>query len=351
MQNIKINNKEKIIDFFLRNSSGKSSEIHAFLKQQDSTVSLVTIKRSLSALSKQGLLNILGTGPATSYEISIKGRVMATIDPKAYCALEPDKRYGFDNYNFNLIKNITFNLFTESEVQRLESATAAYKEKINGLSNTLHEKELERFVIELSWKSSKIEGNTYTLLDTEKLIVNGIEAPNRSKKEAIMILNHKKAFSYIYENHVSFKNFSKKDLEEVHSLLIKDLDVSRNIREKQVGIIGSRYMPLDNKYQLSEAVDDLIKCVRNTESDYAKALIILLGLSYIQPFEDGNKRTARLMTNAILLAHGLSPLSYRNVDEEDYREAILVFYEINSIIPIKKIFIEQYEFATKNYSL
>ena len=83
---------------------------------------------------------------------------------------------------------------------------------------------------------------------------------------------------------------------------------------------------------------------------YAKALVALLGLSYLQPFEDGNKRTSRIMANALLLAHGCAPLSYRSVEEREYREAMLVFYEINSLMAFKKIFIDQYEFAARNYA-
>ena len=86
------------------------------------------------------------------------------------------------------------------------------------------------------------------------------------------------------------------------------------------------------------------------ETPYAKALVSLLGISYIQPFEDGNKRTSRLMANALLMAYGCAPLSYRSVDENAYREATLVFYELNSIVSFKKIFIEQYDFAAHNYS-
>lgn len=84
---------------------------------------------------------------------------------------------------------------------------------------------------------------------------------------------------------------------------------------------------------------------------YSKALVALLGISYVQPFEDGNKRTARLMANALLLAHRLIPLSYRSVDEKQYRDATIVFYELNSIIPFKKIFINQYDFAARNYAV
>ena len=89
--------------------------------------------------------------------------------------------------------------------------------------------------------------------------------------------------------------------------------------------------------------------VSRMETSYSKALLALLGISYIQPFEDGNKRTARLMANALLLAHGLAPISYRSIDENDYRESMLVFYELNSVVPFKTIFIDQYVFAARNY--
>ena len=82
---------------------------------------------------------------------------------------------------------------------------------------------------------------------------------------------------------------------------------------------------------------------------YSKALTALVGLSYIQPFEDGNKRTARLVCNAILLVSNYAPLSYRSVDENYYRESILVFYEKNSLLSMKDIFTEQYIFSTQNY--
>ncbi|MEK7530034.1 MAG: Fic family protein, partial [Patescibacteria group bacterium] len=85
------------------------------------------------------------------------------------------------------------------------------------------------------------------------------------------------------------------------------------------------------------------------QTQYAKALVALVGVSYIQPFEDGNKRTSRLMADALLLTHGYAPLSYRSVNEKEYREAMLVFYELNSLPPIKRIFITQYDFAARNY--
>jgi fido (protein-threonine AMPylation protein) len=123
------------------------------------------------------------------------------------------------------------------------------------------------------------------------------------------------------------------------------------LRKNPVGVVGSIYRPLDNIHQLAEGIDELSSVVSRMTTPYAKALIALLGISYLQPFADGNKRTSRIFANAILLAHGRAPLSYRSVSEDDYREAMLVFYELNSIVPMKKIFIEQYVFSANNYAV
>ena len=166
-----------------------------------------------------------------------------------------------------------------------------------------------------------------------------------------MILNHKDAFNFIRENAAQFINLTKKNLEELHAILVKDLSVGLGLRRKPVGVVGSIYQPLDNFYQISEAVDDLSAAITKMTSPYAKALVALLGIGYIQPFEDGNKRTSRLMAHALLLSHGCAPLSYRSIGVEEYRSAMLVFYELNSIVPFKKLFIGQYDFAVKNYSV
>ncbi len=329
----------------------QSSELHEELKNFGENISLVTVKRALSELAENDFLKISGSGRSTSYELSVAGRVLSDVDAKRYVAVEPDKRYGFGQYNFDLLANFPTDIFIEEELQRLEAATTMYKKRTENISDTIQKKELERLVIELSWKSSKIEGNTYTLLDTEKLILENKETLGYSKSETQMILNHRDAFSYIHSHAAQFQTVTRKNLEEIHSIIVKDLNVNLGFRSRAVGIIGSIYRPLDNIYQIIEAVDGLSKMVSKSETPYAKALLALLGISYIQLFEDGNKRTSRLMTNALLISHSLVPLSYRSVDEEEYKSAILVFYELNSIVPMKKIFIEQYEFAAQNYAV
>ncbi len=347
---MKIDQKQlKILFIILKNTAISSSAIHAEIEEGGDGISLVTVKRALSDMTASGLLVVSGSGPSTVYKASVLGRLFTPVDAGEYCAIEPDKRFGLDRYNFELFSAVPANIFEEEELKIFDSATAEYKKRTKSVSAVIQKKELERLIIELAWKSSKIEGNTYTLLDTEKLILENQEAVGHDKKEARMILNHKDTFTFIRQNLPFFKKFTRANLEKLHSILVKDLNVDLELRKKPIGVTGSKYQPLDIGYQIEEAVRELSKAISRMTTPYAMAMLALAGISYIQPFEDGNKRTARFMANALLLSYGFAPLSYRSVDENEYREAMLVFYEVNSLMPLKKIFINQYEFAATNY--
>lgn len=314
--------------------------------------SLITVRRELATLTEAGYLIQQGKGRGVSYSLSTKGRLFTPIDAKQYCLIEPDQRHGDTGFDFNFFEHMPTSLFSQEELNLLKQKTSYYQNRSSNSSLTIHQKELARFIVELSWKSSKIEGNTYTLLDTERLLVEGIPAAGHSPDEATMIINHKKAFDFIMAHTGRFRSaIDQHTIEEVHRLLVVDLNVPKGIRRGAVGVTGSTYLPIDNEYQIREALESLYAAVAPMTDPYSKALLLLAGLSYIQAFEDGNKRTARLSTNAILLAHNLAPLSYRNVDEVSYREAMLVFYETRSIMPIKEIFISQYVFAAEQYLL
>jgi fido (protein-threonine AMPylation protein) len=343
--------EEKIIEILLEHTSFASSGIHEALVKRGENISLITVKRALSDMAGRNILLIGGSGRSSSYQVSILGRIFSDIDAHAYCAAEPDRRHGQKRYNQELFAGIPNAIFSSEELNGLERATVEYLGRTADLPPAVEKRELERLVIELSWKSSKIEGNTYTLLDTEKLILENKEAPGHPRSEAQMILNHKNAFNFVREHAPLFKAPSRAHIEQLHAILIKDLDVGLGLRERMVGVLGSVYQPLDNVHQIREGLEALLAAIARVETPYAKALIALLGISYLQPFEDGNKRTARLLANAILLAYRCAPLSYRSVEESEYREATLVFYEINSIIPFKKIFIDQYDFAAKTYAV
>ena len=127
------------------------------------------------------------------------------------------------------------------------------------------------------------------------------------------------------------------------------MGISRNPRKRLVRVTGTKYRPLENEFQILEALEKMCDLINKKENVYEKALIAVLLISYIQPFEDGNKRTARLTANAILMSESLCPLSYRSIDSGEYKKAILLFYELNNISAFKQIFIDQYEFAVKTY--
>ena len=348
----KLNNRQLNILEMMKLDSFSSSGVFSLIKQKEK-ISLVTIKRDLEFLFKNEYLKREGKGRSVIYCKTIKGLLFSPVSISDFNNQEPDKRDGMNLFNFSLFKEFPKNIFSEEEMKILSSVTSEYKKKTKDLKGIVYIKELERFIIELSWKSSEIEGNTYTLLDTERLIKDGIPAKGHSKNEATMILNHKKAFSFILENLKLLKNnnLTLPFIEKVHELIVKDLDIRYGIRNRLVGIVGTKYKPLDNKYQIKESLELLLSLINKMNDSYNKALTFLVGFSYIQPFEDGNKRTSRLLCNAILLLNNCAPLSYRSVNEKEYRESILVFYEMNSIISMKKIFIEQYLFSANNYSI
>ena len=162
-------------------------------------------------------------------------------------------------------------------------------------------------------------------------------------------LNHKDALDFILDNPDYLSELTVTKIETIHSILVKELAVDRNIRIRRVGITGTNYRPLDNEFQIREALEQMCQVVNRKENVFEKALLILLLISYIQPFDDGNKRTARIVSNALLIANNYCPLSFRTVDSIDYKKAMLLFYEQNNLSAFKQIFIEQFAFAVKTY--
>ena len=132
-------------------------------------------------------------------------------------------------------------------------------------------------------------------------------------------------------------------------MLSKELSVDKGIRHRRVGITGTNYHPLDNEFQIREAMHDMCDLINSRTDIFEKALLAIVLLSYIQAFSDGNKRTARITCNAILIANGYCPLSFRSVNSIDYKKAMLIFYEQNNLYAFKQIFIEQFEFAVREY--
>lgn len=342
--------QQEVLRLFEWGKKASSGHLLALLSNQ---VSIATLKRDLATLSDEGYIARSGANRDSEYNLTGFGLLHRSFDLGNYYIIPETDRKALFKYNFGIFDVLgKEQLFSSAELQELDTATGIFKNNAIDASDVIYKKELERFVIEFSWKSSRIEGNTYTLLETERLIREGLKKSYRSDLETSMILNHKKAYEFLLDQTSGAPlELGRRMLEQIHSLVVQDLEIGNGLRKAAVGISGSLYRPLSLVYQIEEQLGELITCINNRVSPYDKALIAVLGESYLQPFEDGNKRTARVLANGLLLQAGYAPLSYRSVDEQDYKEASLIFYEQNSIEPFKQIFIEQYIFAANNYNI
>ena len=340
--------ENEILQFLHYHPASSRSEIEAGM---DLSVSPATLKRILAALVEDGSAIVAGRGRATRYSVSPQAHVTMPLDLDTYFQKETDERIVQTSFNFDLINDILpkVEIFSAEEKDYLNALQAQFTQNLQGITPNEYRREMERLGIDLSWKSSQIEGNTYSLLETERLLKEKQTASGKTKEEAVMLLNHKDALDFVLADPEYLREISLRRIEELHSILTKELDVDKGIRRRRVGITGTNYCPLDNEYQIREALEDSCRLINGKENVFEKALLALVLLSYIQPFSDGNKRTARITGNAILIANKYCPISFRSVDSVDYKKAMLVFYEQNNISAFKKIFIEQFAFAVQTY--
>ena len=344
-----LNSRElNIIDIIKKNKEYSSKDI---FEQLSISISYATVKRILTKLTNENLIETKGKGKGTKYIISPTYELIEPIDIEMYYKVEIDERKIRENFNFQLIPKVLnkHNIFTELEIKNLELLQNTYKNNVAHLTKSEYNKELERLAIDLSWKSSQIEGNTYSLLETERLLKEKETASGKTKDEAVMLLNHKDAIDFIVENSDYLDPLSVSGIVDIHGILIEELAIDKNLRKRRVGISGTNYRPLDNEFQIRDALVSTCELINAKEVVFEKALLALVLLSYIQPFMDGNKRTARIVSNAILMNNSFCPISFRTVDSIEYKKAMLLFYEQNNISAIKEVFINQFKFAVDTY--
>jgi len=323
------------------------SKIQEWLTKQWIVVNNRSVQRDLGILIERNLIKKEGSNKDITYSISNNYEIIKDVDGDSYFAKDYTLREIKETFDFGIFKLLwNIDLFTEEEKRHLKTLQAKFLDNISKYnSQTLLNKEYERIMIELSWKSSSIEWNTYSILSTESLIKDHIFDDTKTKEEAQMILNHKDCFNEMILNKEHFLKIKISDIEYLHSILIKHLWVEKNIRKIWVGVSWTKYVPLDNEHQIREALEKMVELINKKDFFFEKALLAILLIAYIQPFEDGNKRTSRMLSNAILLANNSIPLSYRAVSVEDYKKAIVLFYETNNISLFKEIFIKQVENA------
>ena len=212
---------------------------------------------------------------------------------------------------------------------------------------------LNRLLIDLSWNSSRLEGNTYSLLDTTRLLEIGEEAEGKQRLEAQMILNHKDAIEFLVDE-AGRVGFDRHTILSLHALLadnlLADSRAAGRLRHIAVGIDGSVFYPLETPVLIEECFEQVLATAAAIGDPFEQALFVMVQLPYLQPFDDVNKRVSRLAANIPLIKANLVPLSFEDVPRELYTEAILGVYEMKRFELLRDVFIWAYGRSAARYA-
>ena len=211
---------------------------------------------------------------------------------------------------------------------------------------------LSRLLVDLSWASSKLEGNTYTRLDTQNLIEFGQIAQGKDAIETQMILNHKAAIEMLIEDadEIGIDAFTIKNLHSVLSQdLMRDPEASGRLRRRPVEISGTVFHPLALPQTIADCFQELLDKASAIPDPFEQAFFLMVQIPYLQPFEDVNKRVSRIGANIPLIKYNLCPLSFIDVPEASYVEGTLSVYELNNVDLLRDVFVWAYERSCQRY--
>jgi hypothetical protein len=246
--------------------------------------------------------------------------------------------------------NETFYL---SEAQRAHLAQVGKPNFSDQAAGTYAKQILNRLLIDLSWNSSRLEGNTYSLLDTKRLIELGEAAEGRDRLEAQMIVNHKDAIEFLV-NEAEDIGFNRYTILNLHGILAQNLlpdpSAPGRLRRMGVGVEKSTFHPLELPQLIEECFNVLLAKAAAIEDPFEQALFVMVQLPYLQPFDDVNKRVSRLSANIPFIKRNLSPLSFIDVPRALYTDAILGVYELNHVDLLRDVFLWAYERSAARYA-
>ncbi len=312
-------------------------------KRLSRTVSQATVSREMAKLIRAGLVIKDGVTKNAGFRLTDSARWWAT---------PPGMRTPV-NFDMGRIDRYVPNetrWLPDAHAERMRNASDTVAHRLD--ASTYSRQIAERFLIDLSWASSHLEGNTYDFLDTEILIKYGDPASGKDPRETTMILNHKQAISFMLDRFEQAP-IEAKLMEQIHAFLMRDLLEAPNvgtIRTDGVRIGGTAYRPSNDRIALSRALADLTWKAGRVEDPYEAAFVLLIGLSYVQAFADGNKRMGRLSANLPLMKAGLPPLSFMSIDRRSYISGLLAFYELGETELFAEAVTSSYEATTPHYA-
>lgn len=246
--------------------------------------------------------------------------------------------------------NYTFYL---SQVERVRLWEVGKPEVAEEPAGTHAKRILSRLLIDLSWNSSRLEGNTYSLLDTARLIEAGEQLEGKERHETQMILNHKQAIEFLVDAAEDI-GFNRYTILNLHAALADDLlpdpDAAGRLRHIGVEIGGSVFHPLEVPQLIEERFDEILAKASLIRDPFEQAFFAMVQLPYLQPFDDVNKRVSRLAANIPLVKANLAPLSFEEVPGNLYTEAVLGVYELNRVELLREVFCWAYERCSRRYA-
>lgn len=350
--------------------AGRSEIARAF----ESEASSRTIARRLANLVEQGRLVPRGKGPALRYFVAANApESKATLQPMqvsgesdSYVPVSKEGAQVRDYVRKAISERRPVGYRHEFLEKYLPNKTwylpLAVRRRLKALGRPLRDERpagtyarsiLDRLLIDLSWSSSRLEGNTYSRLETQQLIEFGRAADGKDQREAQMILNHKAAIEMLVENvdEVGFNAFTFMNLHaNLSENLLNDPMMSGRLRTQIVDISGTVYHPLAIPQQLEDFFTMILRKADAIEDPFEQAFFVMVQIPYLQPFIDMNKRVSRLAANIPFIKANLSPLSFVDVPDRAYVEGTLGIYELHRIELLRDVFVWAYERSCQRFA-
>ncbi|MBP6599069.1 MAG: Fic family protein [Giesbergeria sp.] len=295
---------------------------------------------SAMAITTAGVETLIPLSPEAKQVESLIRQPLVLRTPVGY------QRAFLDNYRPNktyyLPKNTRDELLSQGQAVSTNEPAGTYARQL-----------ANRLLIDLSWNSSRLEGNTYSLLETERLISAGEAATGKNAFEAQMILNHKGAIEFLIDaaDEIGFNRYT---LLNLHALLsdnlLDDPTASGRLRSISVGIGQTTFLPLEGPQRIEECFEQVLDTAAAIHDPFEQAFFAMVHLPYLQPFEDVNKRVSRLAANIALIKYNLCPLSFVDVSQSTYISAMLGVYELNRVELLRDVFVWAYKRSCTRYS-
>ncbi len=334
-----------------------------------------TLQRRLKELVREDVVRVSGRGRATKYSLQVKpesaieradtpsefieaksviplSNAARVIEGAVSQPIQKRKPIGYNREFLDSYKPNVSSYLTRADKERLTKVGITGFE--NALGGTYAKEILQRLLIDLAWNSSRLEGNTYSLLDTQLLLDNGVPAKNKSASEAQMILNHKDAIEFIVQSSEDIW-FNTYTILNLHALLSNNLlpnpAASGRLRKHGVGIGGSVYTPVAVPQLIQELFEVILQKASEIKDPFEQSFFVMVQLPYLQPFDDVNKRVSRLAANIPLNKKNLAPLSFTEVPQQIYINGFLGVYELNEVELLKEVYIWAYERSAQQYAV